>query len=81
MNIKFLSELGKHSLGIMLLHSPMCHTSAVILNRIFQKGSLSWIICFLIVYVIIAVLSYWGCKLIEQKCPILLGKKNNDGSL
>lgn len=78
--IKFLSELGKHSLGIMLLHSPMCHTSAVILNRIFQKGSLSWIVCFLIMYVIIAVLSYLCCVLIEQKFPILLGKMKNEDS-
>lgn len=79
-NIEFLSELGKHSLGIMLLHSLMCHTSAVILNRIFQKGSLSWIVCFLMMYVIIAVLSYLCCVLIEQKFPILLGKMKNEDS-
>lgn len=29
---KWLVSLGQHSLGIMLLHAPMCHTAAVILN-------------------------------------------------
>lgn len=28
----------KRSLGIMLLHSPMCHTAAVVLNRVFELG-------------------------------------------
>lgn len=74
-NIKMFSSLGKRSLGIMLLHSPMCHTAAVILNRMFEKGSLMWILSFLLIYFIIVALSYWLTCFIERYCPIMLGKK------
>lgn len=73
--ITMLSDLGKRSLGIMLLHSPMCHTAAVILNRMFEKGSLMWILSFLPIYFVIVALSYWLTCLIERYCPIMLGKK------
>lgn len=71
----WLSRIGQASLGIMLLHAPMCHTAAVVLNRVFEKGSSIWIVCFLIAYVIIVALSYWLTMTIEKYCPILLGKK------
>lgn len=70
-----LENLGKKSLGIMLLHAPMCHTAAVILNRVFEKGTSVWIACFLIAYVLIVALSYYLTIGIERFCPILLGKK------
>ena len=73
-----LSELGKRSLGIMLLHSPMCHTAAVILNRIFEKGSLMWILSFLLIYFVIVALSYWLTCIIERYCPMMLGKKSKN---
>lgn len=73
-NVPCLSRLGEASLGIMVLHTSMCHTAAVILNRLFVKGSIIWIVSFLIVYVIIVILSYWLTKIIEKYCPILLGK-------
>ena len=75
-NQKWLVSLGQHSLGIMLLHAPMCHTAAVILNRVFEPASLYWIVSFLIAYVCIVFVSYWGTVLIERYIPILLGKKS-----
>ena len=74
-NQKWLVSLGQHSLGIMLLHAPMCHTAAVILNRVFEPASLYWIVSFLIAYVCIVFVSYWGTVLIERYIPIMLGKK------
>lgn len=73
---KWLVSLGQHSLGIMLLHAPMCHTAAVILNRVFEPASLYWIVSFLIAYVCIVFVSYWGTVLIERYIPIMLGKKS-----
>lgn len=72
---KWLVSLGQHSLGIMLLHAPMCHTAAVILNRVFEPASLYWIVSFLIAYVCIVFVSYWCTILIERYVPIMLGKK------
>lgn len=74
-NQKWLVSLGQHSLGIMLLHAPMCHTAAVILNRVFEPASQYWIVSFLIAYVCIVFVSYWGTVLIERYIPIMLGKK------
>lgn len=74
-NQKWLVSLGQHSLGIMLLHAPMCHTAAVILNRVFEPASQYWIVSFLIAYVCIIFVSYWGTVLIERYIPIMLGKK------
>lgn len=71
---KWLNRLGQHSLGIMLLHSPMCHTVAVVLNRVFTVGSALWIASFLVAYVAIVVLAYWLTIAIERYCPVLLGK-------
>lgn len=73
-NQKWLVTLGQHSLGIMLLHAPMCHTAAVILNRVFEPASIYWIVSFLIAYVVIVFVSYWGTVLIERYIPIMLGK-------
>lgn len=75
-NQKWLVSLGQHSLGIMLLHAPMCHTAAVILNRVFEPASIYWIVSFLIAFVGIVFVSYWGTVLIERYIPILLGKKS-----
>lgn len=75
-NQKWLVSLGQHSLGIMLLHAPMCHTAAVILNRVFEPASQYWIVSFLIAYVCIVFVSYWGTVLIERYIPIMLGKKS-----
>ena len=73
-DVNWLSQMGKASLGIMVIHTSMCHTAAVILNRVFAKGSVFWIVSFLIAYVIIVVLSYSLTKVIGKYCPILLGK-------
>lgn len=75
-NQKWLVSIGQHSLGIMLLHAPMCHTAAVILNRVFEPASLYWIVSFLIAYVCIVFVSYRGTVLIERYIPIMLGKKS-----
>lgn len=70
---KWLESMGQHSLGVMLLHAPMCHTVAVILNRVFVPGAF-WIVCFLFAYVAVVALSYWLTVAIEKYCPVLLGK-------
>lgn len=56
---KFLAALGKRSLEIMLIHTLICHTFAVILNRIFVVGSYMWIGSFLVAYIFIVFLSYY----------------------
>lgn len=72
--LKCLQQFGEKTLGIMLVHSLLCHTAAVILNRIMVNGSPEWITTFLIAYLIIAVFSYYLTTFIEKYCPILLGK-------
>lgn len=71
---KWLDCLGRHSLGIMLLHAPMCHTAAVVFNRLFAVGSVAWIVSFLAAYVAIVAMAYWLTLMIERHCPVLLGK-------
>lgn len=71
---KWLGCLGQHSLGVMLVHTPMCHTAAVVLNRSFAVGSPLWIACFLIAYVLIVLMAYGLTILLERYCPVLLGK-------
>lgn len=72
---KWLADVGKHSLGIMLVHVLMCHTVAVILNRVFEKGSLIWVGIFLIAYLLICIASYYLAIIIEKYMPLLFGKK------
>lgn len=74
-NQRWLISLGQRSLGIMLLHSPMCHTAAVVLNRVFEPGSTAWIACFLVAYAAIVYVAYWATVVIEKYVPVLLGKK------
>lgn len=74
-NQRWLISLGQRSLGIMLLHSPMCHTAAVVLNRVFEPGSTAWIACFLVAYAAIVFVAYWATGVIEKYVPVLLGKK------
>ena len=70
---KWLGGIGQHSLGIMLLHAPMCHTAAVVLNRVLVVGSLPWTVCFLVAYVAIVAFAYALTVVIERHCPVLLG--------
>lgn len=74
-NQRWLTSLGQRSLGIMLLHSPMCHTAAVVLNRVFEPASTAWIACFLVAYAAIVFVAYWATVVIEKYVPVLLGKK------
>lgn len=74
-NVKCLQVYGEKTLGVMLIHSLMCHTVAVVLNRVFEAGTNAWIVCFLIAYVVIVVLSYYLTIMIGKYCPILFGKK------
>lgn len=71
----FLAKLGKYSLGIMLLHTSMCHVTAVTFNRVFEKGSVWWIVLFLIAYPVIVYVSYYLTVVIERHIPVVLGKK------
>lgn len=70
---KWLTSFGKQTLGILVLHPLMLHTCAVILNRLFVRDSLVWIIIFIFSYFAICVASYYGSILISKHFPILLG--------
>lgn len=70
----WLSDFGQNTLGVLVLHPLILHVSAVVLNRAFVKGSVVWMICFSIAYVVAVVLSYYATKLIVKKCPVLLGR-------
>lgn len=70
--LRWLSRLGSCSLGIMLAHSPMCHTAAVVLNRVLVPGSVAWCACFLVAYVAIVLLSYWVARVAARRIPWLI---------
>lgn len=72
---KIVSRFGQNTLGIMLLHAPMCHTAAVVLNRVFEVASFLWILSFLAAYVIIIIVSYGLVTLINKCCCIMFGKR------
>lgn len=69
----WLSRLGGQTLGILVVHSPMCHTLAVVLNRLMVKGSVAWIACFLAGYVVIVAASYALAVFVRRRCPLLFG--------
>lgn len=73
--IQWLQKVGKQSLGIMLTHALLCHTFAVIVNRLFAVGSFPWIIISLISFIAVCFISYYLSLLISKYCPILFGKK------
>lgn len=71
----WLTAVGRHSLGIMLTHAMMCHTAAVVLKRVTEEGSTAWIVLFLAAYVVICAASYGLTVVLENCCPMLLGKR------
>lgn len=73
--VGWLAKFGQHSLGIMLTHAMMCHTAAVILNRLFEKGNTVWVATFLVVYILICACSYILTVFVERHFPVLLGKR------
>lgn len=72
---KWLSEYGRQTLGILVLHPLMLHTIAVTLNRLLTPGSWCWIILFLCSYVFVCVVCYYSSLWILKYCPILLGRE------
>lgn len=72
--VDMFQRLGRETLGIMLIHAPICHSFAVVLNRLFVKGSSLWIISFSIAYLATVAIAYFATKLISRYCPVLFGK-------
>jgi fucose 4-O-acetylase-like acetyltransferase len=70
-NVKPLMYIGERTLEIMLIHTLICHTFAVILKRILVEGSAIWIGCSLISYLVIVFLSYYIGVYIKKYIPIL----------
>lgn len=73
-NWKWMANYGTKTLGILVLHPLMLHTSAVILNRLFTPESIIWYVAFLSAFIVICILCYYVTLLIEHYCPILFGK-------
>lgn len=73
--VRVLNLLGNKTLGIMLVHAPICHTTAAVLNRVFDKGGTMWIASFLVMYVVIVIVSYYLTCWMERYVPIMLGKR------
>lgn len=70
----WLSEYGQQTLGVLVIH-PLClHMFAVVLNRIFVRGTTEWFIGYIIAFVVTIIVSFYLTKLIRIKCPFLLGK-------
>lgn len=69
----WLANFGKESLGVMLIHPILLHTTAVVLNRLFVPGSTPWIALFLLAYFAVCFLCYHLSVLCKRYCPILLG--------
>ena len=70
-NVKPLIALGERTLEVMLIHTLICHITAVSLNRLFDVGSCIWICSFLVAYIVIVFLSYYVAAFIKKNIPIL----------
>jgi fucose 4-O-acetylase-like acetyltransferase len=70
-NVKPLMCIGEKSMEIMLIHTLICHTFAVIFKRILVEGSAIWIGCSLISYWIIVFLAYYIGVFIKKYIPFL----------
>ena len=70
-NIKPLIALGEMTLEVMLIHTFICHVTAVLLNRLFVVGSGIWICSFLFFYVVIVFLSYYVSIFLKKYIPVL----------
>lgn len=70
----WLSNYGKNTLGVLVIHPILLHTSAVILNRFLERDSNIWFLCFFFAYIFTVLISYYATKLINMRCPILLGR-------
>ena len=70
-NVKLLIALGERTLEVMLIHTFICHVTAVSLNRLFDVGSGIWICSFLVAYIVIVFLSYYVAVYIKKNIPIL----------
>lgn len=70
---EWLAKFGRQTLGILVIHPLLLHTCAISFNRLFVKGSVVWIITFLIAYVIVCIASYMFTHWIKKHTPILLG--------
>lgn len=70
-NAKPLVALGERTLEVMLVHTLICHVTAVLLNRLFVVGSGMWICIFLIGYVGIVFVSYYLAVLLKKYIPVL----------
>ena len=70
-NVKPLIALGERTLEVMLIHTLICHVTAVSLNRLFVVGSGIWICSFLIGYVFIIFVSYYLGVLLKKFIPFL----------
>lgn len=70
--VGWLKAIGRQTLGILVVHAPMCHTVAAALNRLFTRGSVEWCALFLIAYVAIVALSYGLTVIIRRRLPVLL---------
>lgn len=70
----WLSEFGQHTLGVLVIHPLFLHLSAVVLNRIFVRGTAEWFCGFITAFIVTIIASYYFAKLISAKFPFLLGK-------
>lgn len=70
-NIKPLIVFGERTLEVMLIHTLICHVTAVLLNRSFVVGSGIWICTSLVGYVFIVIVSYYISVLFKKYIPIL----------
>lgn len=71
----WLAKVGRESLGIMVIHPILLHSSAVVLNRLLDKGSTLWCACFSVAFIFVCILSYLLSKYIRKHYPILLGTR------
>lgn len=70
-NVKPLIVFGERTLEVMLIHTLICHVTAVSLNRLFVVGSGIWISTFLVGYIVIIFVSYYMAVFIKKNIPIL----------
>lgn len=70
-NVKPLIALGERTLEVMLIHTLICHVTAVSLNRLFVVGSEIWICSFMIGYFVIVFLSYYISIFLKKYIPVL----------
>lgn len=67
-----LIKFGNNTLGVLVVHLPMCMIAARIAWRLFDRYSLEWYVLSFLFYILIVIASYYLSVFLKSYCPVLL---------